>query len=112
MPYIGQCLNFLFLPVASNDNDDLLALTSPAYELSLIRELKRSIREENAVSGILLQSPRERKFFQEITDAERYILLRYFTCNVPETLLRQLRRHIMNTYLFPRRRRKSKKPSA
>ena len=98
-------------PVASNDNDDLLALPSPSFDLHFLRELKRVLREENSQSGMLLRSRRERRFFQEIADAERYILLRYFTVNTPEKILRTLRRHILDTYLSPKTSRK-KKPAA
>jgi hypothetical protein len=108
---MGQFINFTFLPVASNDNDDLLALPFPSFDLALIRELKYELRKENAQTGILLCSRKERRFFQEINDAERYILLRYFTFNVPEILLRRLKRHILDNYLFPKRRRKSRRGS-
>ncbi len=109
MQYIGSCLNFTFLPVASNDNDDLLSLPFPALELSIIREIKRELCLENQQSGILLRSRRERRFFQEVTDAERYIVLRYFTHGACEQVLRELKRHIVSTYLFPRKRRSRKK---
>ena len=109
MQYIGRCLNFTFLPVASNDNDDLLSLPFPEFELAIIREIKRDLCRENAQSGVLLQSRKERRFFQEVTDAERYIVLKYFTHNTPERVLRKLKRHILNNYLFPRKKRRSKK---
>jgi len=109
MQYIGQCLNFTFLPVASNDNDDLLSLAFPAFELSVIRKIKNDLYKENQETGILLSSRKERNFFQEVTDAERYIMLRYFTHNAPEDMLRSLKRHILNKYLFPRRKRKRSK---
>jgi hypothetical protein len=109
MQYIGRCHDFIFLPVASNDNDDLLSLPFPEFELSVIREIKRDLCRENAHSGILLKSRKERRFFQEVSDAERYIVLRYFTQNAPEQLLRNLKRHILNSYLFPRKKRRSKK---
>lgn len=111
MQYIGNCLNFTFLPVASNDNDDLLSLPFPAFELSLIRQIKSELCRENAETGMLLSSRKQRRFFQEVLDAERYILLRYFTHNTPEDVLRALKRHILNNYLFPRRKRSRKKPS-
>ena len=109
MQYIGQCFNFTFLPVASNDNDDLLSLPFPAFELAVIRKIKNELYRENAETGILLSSRKERHFFQEVTDAERYITLRYFTHNTPEYVLRQLKRHILNKYLFPRRKRRRNK---
>jgi hypothetical protein len=105
MKYIGQCIHFTFLPVASNDNDDLLALRFPSFDLALIREIKQELRSDNAETGILLSSRKERRFFQEVLDAERYILLRYFTLNTPEIILRRLKRHILDNYLFPRRKR-------
>lgn len=106
MQYVGQYLNFLFLPVASNDNDDLLALASPSSDLAIIRRLKCSMYEENMHTGILLRSRKERRFLQEIIDAERYIILRYYTSGAPETSLRKLKRYILDTYLFPRTRRR------
>ena len=109
MQYIGQCYNFTFLPVASNDNDDLLSLSFPAFELAVIREIKRDLCRENAETGVLLSSRKERRFFQEVSDAERYIVLRYFTHNTPEHVLSELKRHILNAYLFPRKKRRQKK---
>jgi hypothetical protein len=109
MLYIGRCLNFTFLPVASNDNEDLLALPFPSFDLAFIQEIKDSLRIENAYTGILLSSRKERHFFQEVTDAERYILLRYFTVNTPEIILRRLKRHILDTYLSPKIKRRRKK---
>jgi hypothetical protein len=109
MQYVGYCYNFTFLPAASNDNDDLLALSVPSYDLAFIRDIKRHLRHENAQSGILLSSRKERRFFQEVVDAERYILLRYFTLNTPEAVLRGLKRHILDHYFFPRMKRKGKK---
>lgn len=109
MQYIACCHNFTFLPVASNDNDDLLALAIPSFDLAFIRDIKYELRLENAQSGILLRSRKERRFFQEVVDAERYILLRYFTVNVPELTLRRLKRHILDQYLFPRLKRKRRK---
>jgi hypothetical protein len=106
MQYVGRCFNFLFLPVASNDNEDLLALSFPAFNLDVIRCIKHEMREDNAQSGVLLCSRKERRFFQEVIDAERYILLRYFSVNTPELMLRRLKRHILDNYLFPRRRNK------
>lgn len=106
MQYIGKCLNFTFLPVASNDNEDLLALPFPALDLALIRAIKRELHEENKETGILLCSRKKRRFFQEVIDAERYILLRYFTVNTPEMILRHLKRHILDRYLFPKRQQK------
>lgn len=108
MQYIGQCLNFTFLPVASNDNDDLLALPFPAFELAVIREIKKELWRENSETGMLLSCRKERRFFQEVSDAERYIILRYFTHNTPEQVLRHLKRHILNNYLFPRKRKRKK----
>lgn len=66
---------------------------------------------ENSDTGILLCSRKERRFFQEIIDAERYILLRYFTLNTPERVLRALKRHILDTYLAPKIRRKKPIPA-
>ncbi len=109
MQYVGSLSNLLLFPVASNDNDDLLALPAPADELRIIRELKRILRQENRETGVLLHSRKDRDFFQEIIDAERYILLRYFTLSPPEVLLRRLRRHILDAYLFPKPRTKRKK---
>ena len=109
MQYIGRCYNFTFLPVASNDNEDLLSLPFPAFELAIIREIKRDLCRENTQTGVLLSSRKERRFFQEVSDAERYIVLRYFTQNTPEKVLRHLKRHILNTYLFPRKKRRQKK---
>lgn len=108
MQYVGRCLNFVFLPVASNDNDDLLALPFPAFDLATIRDIKQQLRDENACTGLLLTSRKERRFFQEVVDAERYILLRYFSHNTPEDAVRKLKRHILDNYLFPRKRRKKK----
>ncbi|MFW0777011.1 MAG: hypothetical protein ACN2B6_04755 [Rickettsiales bacterium] len=109
MQYIGCCQDFTFLPVASNDNDDLLALLSPSLDLHLIQEMKKILREENSETGMLLRSRKERKFFQEVLDAERYILLRYFTLNAPEKMLRTLKRHILDSYLSPKPKKRKKK---
>jgi len=106
MQYVGQCLNFIFLPVASNDNDDLLSFAFPSFDLAIIREIKDELHAENAETGILLNSRKQRRFFQEVVDAERYILLRYFTSGTPENTLRRLKRHILDNYLFPKRRRR------
>ncbi len=105
--------NVIYLPVASNDNEDLLAFTFPLFDLAFVRELKNDLKSENAATGILLQSRKQRKFFQEVIDAERYILLRYFTSNVSEDMIRSMKRHILDHYLFPkakRRKTKLKKP--
>ena len=51
---------FDFLPVASNDNDDLLAIETPEKNLDYIRSLKWEMREENARDGLLLRSRRRR----------------------------------------------------
>ena len=109
MQNVGVFHGLHFLPVASNDNDDLLALSAPVDELNILRALKHILREENSQTGILLKSRKERFFFQEILDAERYIVLKYFTMYPPENLLRQLKRHIMDTYLFPRKRVRKKR---
>lgn len=110
MQYIGQCRNVIYLPVASNDNDDLLDFPFPAVDLAFVRELKKDLRLQNAESGILLQSRKERLFFQEVVDAERYLLMRYFMSNVPEDSIRELKRYILDHYLFPKpKRRKSAK---
>jgi len=114
MQYIGQCHNIIYLPVASNDNEDLLCFTFPLVDLAFVRELKNDMRLQNSETGILLSSRKERRFFQEVVDAERYIILRYFTFGAPEEMILQLKRYILNHYLFPKRRRKSgaKKPKA
>jgi hypothetical protein len=57
---------------------------------------------------MLLKSARERRFFQEVLDAERYIMLRYFTKSTPEATLRALKRHILDRYLCPKPRRSRK----
>ena len=111
MQHLGSYLNFYFLPVASNDNEDLLSLPFPAFDLALIREIKCQLQHANKESGILLNSRKERRFFQEVIDAERYIMLRYFSLNPPELTLRKLKRHILDKYMFPKkssRRRKKK----
>jgi hypothetical protein len=112
MQYIGRCHNFVFLPVASNDNDDLLALNSPCYDLSLIRKIKWQLLTENMETGMLLASRKERRFFQEILDAERYIVMRYFTKGAPEEAIRALKYYIISSYLCPKRKRGRKKMSA
>jgi hypothetical protein len=104
MQYVGRCLNFTFLPVASNDNDDLLSFAAPSFDLSIIRKIKVELRYENAETGILLCSRKDRRFFQEVVDAEKYILLRYFTHATPEAVLRRLKRHILDNYLFPKKK--------
>jgi len=108
MQYVASCLNFVFLPVASNDNDDLLSFAFPSFDLSVIREIKSELRAENTQTGMLLCSRKDRRFFQEVVDAERYILLRYFTQSTPEETLKRLKRYILDTYLFPRKKRKNK----
>ncbi len=102
MQYVDRFHGFDFLPVASNDNDDLLAIDAPHSNLSLIQSLKNEMREENAQNGLLLRSRKQRKFFQEILDAEYYILLRYFSVEPDIFLLQKLKRHILDRYLFPR----------
>ncbi|MBY0408157.1 MAG: hypothetical protein K2Q01_10730 [Rickettsiales bacterium] len=88
----------------------MLSFQIPSFDLSLIRDIKRELREENAITGMLLHSKRDRRFFQEVVDAERYIILRYFTYGTPEATLRALKRHILDRYLFPKlKRKKSKK---
>lgn len=109
MQYVGCCHSLTFLPAASNDNEDLLALATPSFDLDLIRRIKRSLREENAENGMLLSSRKERRFFQEVSDAERYIVLRYFTPNAPKQLVKELKRYILNTYLSPKVRPSRKK---
>ena len=55
----------------------------------------------------------ERRFFQEIMDAERYLLMRYFMYGVPEEAIRELKRYILDHYLFPKtkgRKSAKKKP--
>ena len=113
MQYIGQCLKVIYLPVASNDNEDLLSFAFPAGDLAFIRELKSDLRLQNSETGMLLCSRKERRFFQEVVDAERYIMLRYFTYGVSEDMIRRLKRYILDHYLFPKARRRkssSKKP--
>lgn len=105
MQYIGRCHNFVFLPVASNDNDDLLALNSPSNDLLLVREIKQQVLAENRETGILLSSRRERRFFQELLDAERYIVMRYFTSSASEDVIRALKHHIVSSYLCPKPKR-------
>lgn len=109
MQYIGRCHNFVFLPVASNDNDDLLALNTPHYDLSLVREIKQQLLMENMFTGMLLSSRKERRFFQEILDAERYIVMRYFTASAKEEVIRALKYYIVTSYLCPKPRRGRKK---
>lgn len=104
MQYVDRFHSFDFLPVASNDNDDLLAIDTPEKNLNFIRSLKDEMREENAQDGLLLRSRKKRKFFQEILDAEYYILLRYFSAQPDAQMLRRLKRHILDHYLFPRMR--------
>ena len=101
MLHIGCFSDITYLAVASNDNDDLLAPSSPAQELYLIKLVKALVREENAITGELLRSQEERRFFQEILDAERYLTLRYFTFNTPKDVVNKLKRHILDTYLSP-----------
>ena len=110
MQYVERCLDFTFLPVGSNDNDDLLSFCVPSFDLSIIQEIKSELRAENALNGMLLCSRKERRFFEEVTAAERYILLRYFTQNAPELSLRRLKRSILDKYLFPKKK-KSRKPA-
>ena len=112
MQYVGRCLNFLFLPVASNDNDDLLSLPYPSFDLATIREIKDQLRYENAQTGSLLASRKERRFFQEVVDAERYIVMRYFSSGACEDDIRKLKRYILDNYLAPRGKRPRKKPKA
>lgn len=107
----GFMYSLTFLPAASNDNEDLLCFAIPLLDLSLIRNLKHELREENARTGILLRSAKSRRFFQEVLDAERYILLRYFTASAPEERVRQLKRHILDHYLFPKKKRRRRKPT-
>jgi len=110
MQYVGLSLNLPFLAVASNDNEDLLSFAIPSFDLSLIRDLKRELRAENAETGMLLSSIKARRFFQEVIDAERYILLRYFTPYSCENTVRALKRHILDSYLFPKTKRRRKNP--
>lgn len=102
MRYIDFHHRFHFLPVASNDNEDLLAIESPHCNLAFIRSMKLEMQEENAHNGLLLRSRKKRKFFQEILDAENYILMRYFSAHPDVTTLNKLKRHILDRYLFPR----------
>jgi hypothetical protein len=105
MQYVERCHNFTFLPVSSNDNDDLLAFYAPAFDLSIIREIKMDMRADNAQTGCLLGSRKERRFFEEVIAAEQYILLRYFTYAPSEEVLRRLKRKILDCYLFPKKKR-------
>ena len=102
MQYVDHFLGFDFLPVASNDNDDLLDICSPNVNLSHIRSVKKEMRDENARSGTLLRSRKRRKFFQEITDAEYYITLKYFSPRADQRVMHKLRRYILDHYLFPK----------
>lgn len=111
MQYIGRCHNFVFLPVASNDNDDLLALNTPFSDLSLVRKIKWQLLIENMATGKLLSSRKERRFFQELLDAERYIVMRYFTAGASEDAIRSLKHHIVSSYLCPKPNRSRKKMS-
>lgn len=104
MQDVDHFYGFDFLPIASNDNDDLLAIATPEQNLTFIRYLKHEMLEENAQDGLLLRSRRKRRCFQEILDAEDYILLRYFSRQPDMALLRRLKRHILDHYLFPRMR--------
>jgi hypothetical protein len=112
MQYIEQYRKVIPLPVASNDNEDLLDFPTPAANLAIVRELKKDMRSENAENGMLLSSRKQRHFFQEVVDAERYLLMRYFMCNVPEDVIRAFKRYILDHYLFPRRRRPGRKKLA
>jgi|GEM_PF-1848372 len=105
MQLVGFYLNFIFLPVASNDNEDLLSFAFPSADLAFIREIKQDLREENAQTGVLLCSRRQRRFFEEVADAELYILLRYYTFGVSEITLRRLKRRILDRYLAPKQKR-------
>ena len=111
MQDVGLHHNVIYLPVASNDNEDLLAFTFPLIDLAFVRELKNDLKLENAETGILLQSRKQRRFFQEVIDAERYILMRYFS-RTPEDTVRALKRYILDHYLFPKakKRKARKKP--
>ena len=102
MQYVDGCFSFHFLPVASNDNDDLLAIDAPHSNLDLIRRLKEDMRAENAANGLLLRSRKQRRFFQEIVDAELYILLRYFSVMPDRAMMARLKRRILDLYLFPK----------
>jgi len=104
MQYVDRFHSFDFLPVASNDNDDLLAIAAPETNLSIIRSLKNEMREENAENGLLLRSRRKRRFFQEVLDAEYYILMRYFSVTPNHAMMQKLKRHILDHYLFPKLR--------
>lgn len=101
MQYVDRCLSFDFLPVASNDNDDLLAIDTPQNNLAVVRALKNDMRAENSENGLLLRSRKQRRFFQEIVDAERYITLRYFSAVPDMNYLAKLKRRILDLYLFP-----------
>lgn len=109
MQHIGQCFSFNFLPVASNDNDDLLSFSIPSVDLTFVQSLKYELQLENAATGILLHSKKSRKFFEEVVAAERYIMLRYFSCNPSQEAIRRLKRHILDTYLVPKKRRKRRR---
>lgn len=109
MQYVGFNHNIIIFPVASNDNEDLLALQFPISALSLIQEIKLLLVKDNLNSGILLSSRKERKFYQEVLDAECYITFRYFRPDTPEIVLRKLKRYILDRYLFPQKSR-SRKP--
>lgn len=61
---------------------------------------------ENKFTGILLSSRKERRFYQEIVDAERYITMRYFSSNVTKEMIRELKYYIVSNYLCPKPKRK------
>ncbi len=109
MQYIGRCHNLVFLPVASNDNDDLLDLSAPSFDLALIRDIKQQLLMENKFTGALLSSRRERRFYQEVVDAERYIVMRYFSPDATQEMIRELKYYIISNYLCPKPRRGRKK---
>jgi hypothetical protein len=44
MQYLGCLPQVTFLCVAANDNDDLLSFAIPAFDLSLIRNIKHELR--------------------------------------------------------------------
>jgi len=102
MRYLDFFHRFPTLQVAVNDNEDLLAIDSPEMNLAFIRSMKREMQSENAHNGLLLRSRKKRRFFQEILDAETYILMRYFNVGLEPVRLNRLKRHILDRYLFPR----------
>ena len=98
----GFSWGFDFLLVASNDNDDLLATASPEEYLNVLRSLIDEMLATHRDTGILLRSRRRRRTFQQLLDAQRYVLLRYFSAKPDMVMLGKLRRYLLDRYLMPR----------